>query len=133
MSNNNMLYTIKSMFVDERGLQKPSMELRRMFVIWLHRNISKRDEFEVISTSVRLVFIILFPIENLMIRFNKEFGYDPSSDSVVIYGVRYSRTLFQLNMVAPEGVTFRFVHDYGRVMGDTKVLSLRRIQGCKCE
>jgi hypothetical protein len=83
------------------------MITRRRLWQWARRNHSDGDLLTPWLLAVRAV---LYPIQFLRWRANLSEGYQPSSDTWMINGVRYSARMFHY-IAEAQGETFRITRD----------------------
>ena len=82
--------------------------MRRKFLRFLHFKISKVPEGTISPKWIQFIGWILFPINYFLLQ---RFDYDGMSDSVYLYGKKYSRMFFVMhsncNGFSPEWFQFR--------------------------
>lgn len=124
MYKDKLIYNIKSLFMDERKIKRRTIELRRLILFWLRDNVSKVPPECVFPRWILIIWATLFPIEFMIFRFNKKFGYDFNSHSINIHGIKYSLALFETMRFAPVGRKFSIVERKDGYNGEI-LLSLR--------
>jgi len=82
--------------------------IRRRFICFLSK-ICKVPAGQVIPWYLQIIYILLFPIENLYLR-QKCFQYNQDYDCVTIYGLRISRQALY-TIAKSENITFKITND----------------------
>jgi len=86
--------------------------MRRKILYFIFYTILRLKPGEVIPEKWKIVYRILFPIKYYVMN-NEEIKYDPLSETITIYGIKFSKSVFitwsKSNMCIPNNEYFSFI------------------------